>query len=323
MSLPTISIVTPSFNRKDYLAETMESVLGQGYPKLEYVVVDGGSTDGSAELIAGRTGELAWWVSEPDGGAWEAVNKGFAHTSGEVMGWLGSDDLLMPWSLSIIGEVFATFPQIEWLTTLFPMECDERGRPVQSYYLDAYGQEAFFRGELLPLAGWPAAGIIEQEATYWRRSLWERAGGQLDESLRLAVDFDLWARFHRAGAELFAVAVPLAAFRRHGNQKSQIDLEGYVEEARGVFLAHGGIPPGAGDKPFLRRTLTRVLPRRVRRLAGHALMDLLGVPRPRERLCLIHGGPGQGFRIEGSAEGDVASEPEPTATAGTKLDRAV
>ena len=298
LTLPTISVVTPSFNRKEYLAETMQSVLGQDYPKLEYIVVDGGSTDGSAEVIIARGGELAWWVSEPDAGAWEAINKGFAHASGEVMGWLGSDDLLMPWSLSIIGEVFATFSQIEWLTTLFPTECDERGRPVQSYYLDAYSEEAFFRGDNLPFAGWPAAGFIEQEATFWRRSLWDRAGSRLDESLRLAADFELWARFHRAGAKLYAVAIPLAAFRRHGNQKSETEFAAYIDEAREVLLRYGGRPPSTVP-PRVGR-LRRFLPRNSE---GYRARDARRVV-PQQRLCLVHDGPGKGWRIEGLRESD-------------------
>jgi glycosyltransferase involved in cell wall biosynthesis len=276
----------------------MESVLGQGYPRLEYVVVDGGSTDGSAQVIENRAAGLAWWVSEPDDGAWEAINKGFAHTSGEVMGWLGSDDLLMPWSLSIVGEVFATFPEIEWLTTLFPTACDESGRPVKSFYRDAYSAEAFFRGENLPFAGWPAVGFIQQESTFWRRSLWERAGGRLEQALDLAADFELWARFHRAGAELYSVPVPLASFRVHANQKSS-NLEAYVEEARAVLLRYGGKPPTVRGVPRLRHVLTRFLPRRVQRLGYNALAGLLG-PRPiHAGLRVVHNDPEQGWRVEG------------------------
>jgi glycosyltransferase involved in cell wall biosynthesis len=299
MTVPTISIVTPSYNRRAFLVETMDSVLQQGYPNLEYVVVDGGSTDGSADLVAERADELAWWVSEPDSGAWAAINKGFAHTTGEVMGWLGSDDLLMPWTLSILGEVFATLPELEWVTTLFPTSTDERGRPVHSHRLDAYSKEAFFRGENLPHAGWPAAGFIEQEATYWRRSLWERVGGRLDESLELAADFELWARFHRSNAVLYSVPVPLAGFRIHGDQKSGTDLESYVEEARSVLLRYGGTPPSA-DAPTLRRVLERLLPRRVRRRAARVSERLLVSPPPQRQGTIVHRGPGRGWRIQDS-----------------------
>lgn len=293
-SLPTISVVTPSFNRKEYLAETMESVLGQGYPKLEYVVVDGGSKDGSAEIIGERASELAWSVSEPDGGAWEAINKGFAHTSGEVMGWLGSDDLLMPWALSVIGELFAMFPQIEWLTTTYPLVCDENGRAVACGYRGAYSREGFFRGDNLPEAGWPAADFVMQESTYWRRSLWERAGGRVDESLRLAVDFELWARFHRADATLYGVATPLAGFRMHGDQKSQTERAAYIEEARDVFFRYGGKP----QRPLVARirlALAHAMPRRAR-IVGWPLSRLLPLPAP-QPVC-VHHGPGAGWRIE-------------------------
>lgn len=117
---PSISIVTPSYNRRRYLGDTIRSVLATGYPALEYAVVDGQSSDGSAELIAGHASRLAWWVSEPDGGQYDAINKGFARTSGEIMGWLNSDDLYLPWTLTVVGEVFAGLPQVEWITTAFP-----------------------------------------------------------------------------------------------------------------------------------------------------------------------------------------------------------
>jgi glycosyltransferase involved in cell wall biosynthesis len=299
-SIPTISIVTPSFNRVRYLAATMDSVLSQDYSKLEYVVVDGGSTDGSAELISHRSEELTWSVSEADNGAWEAVNKGFAHTAGEIMGWLGSDDLLMPWTLSVIGELFAAFPQVEWLTTLYPTVCDERGRAVRCSQLAAFSKEAFFRGANLPGAGWSGAGFIQQEATFWRRSLWERAGGRLDDSLRLAADFELWARFHRAGAALYAVGTPLAAFRLHGDQKSQSEFAAYIEEARGVFLRYGGTPPMAAVRERLLSAIGRSLPSPLRSLLGPAVVRLAGLADPTQRLCLLYEGLEEGWRIEGA-----------------------
>lgn len=290
LPVPTISIVTPSFNRKKYLAATMESILGQGYPELEYVVVDGGSTDGSVELIDERSEELAWSVSEPDSGPWEAINKGFVHTSGEVMGWLGSDDLLLPWSLSIVGELFSAFPQIEWLTTAFQSTCDENGRIVSCYYHTGYSREGFFRGRNLPGIGAPEAVFIQQESTFWRRSLWERTGSRLDDSLQLAADFELWARFHRAPATLYAVATSLGAFRAHGDQKSQADRTTYLQEAREVLHRYGSSStrPSVGA---VRRALALVSPQRFQ---GHTLPADRGARQP----VFVHRGPELGWRLE-------------------------
>jgi glycosyltransferase involved in cell wall biosynthesis len=260
----SISIVTPTFNRCGYLLESMNSVLSQPYPRLEYVIVDGGSTDGTVELLREHDCKLSWWVSEPDSGPWEAINKGFARTTGEVMGWLGSDDLLTPWALSIVGEIFATFSNVEWLTTTFPLWWDRSGRGVGCVRQMNYANRAFFLGNNLPLGNWGAEGFIQQESTFWRRSLWERAGGRLDEDLRLAADFDLWARFHRAGAELHGVAAPLGGFRIHGDQKSQVDMPVYLEEAKAILRRYGGRLPGRAEAA-LRWRLRRHWPRRARR----------------------------------------------------------
>jgi glycosyltransferase involved in cell wall biosynthesis len=186
---PVISLVTPSFNQAPFLAAALDSVLGQNYPQLDYVVVDGGSTDGSRDLIASRASRLAWWCSEPDGGLYDALNKGFAHTTGEIMGWLNSDDLHFPWTLRTVGEIFARFPEIDWLSSLAPSTWSPEGHPLGVASIEGFSRAAFLDGGYLP-GGSRHYGWIPQESTFWRRSLWEKAGACLDASLRLAGDFE-------------------------------------------------------------------------------------------------------------------------------------
>ena len=256
-NLPTLSIVTPSFNQGRFIDETLRSVLGQGYPGLEYVVVDGGSTDDSVEIIRRHEDELAWWVSEPDGGHYAALNKGFGRTSGEIMGWLNSDDVYLPHALDVVGGVFAAFPEVEWITTLFPVTCTAEGAALGTGSLGGFNRSSFLRGANLPGLGWHARGFIQQESTFWRRSLWERAGGRIEDSLRLAGDFELWARFYES-AELVGVSALMAAFRYHDEQKTASQLEEYLREATAVLGRYHRRPPGALDS-WLRRRLWHAL----------------------------------------------------------------
>ncbi|MBI3182681.1 MAG: glycosyltransferase [Myxococcales bacterium] len=253
MRLPRISLVVPSLDQGRYLEEALRSVLEQGYPELELIAMDGGSKDGSVQVLERYASRLAHWESQKDGGQYVAVNRGFARSSGEVMGWLNSDDKHTPWCLSVVGELFAAFPEVQWLTTLYPLYWDERGRAVHLRYQGGYERESFLRGANLPGRGWYARDFIQQESTFWRRSLWESAGGRLDESLSLAADFELWVRFFKL-AELVAVATPLAGFRRHSEQKTARELERYSAEAEQVLLSHGGKPYRPWES-LLRRSL--------------------------------------------------------------------
>lgn len=255
--LPRISIVTPCLNRARFLEQTIRSILDQNYPNLEYVIVDGGSTDGTVEIIRRYQDRLKWWVSEPDGGTYDALNKGFAHTTGDVLGWLNSDDKYLPWTFSLISDVFTSLPQIEWLTSLFYMFWDEQGQAVRCEYHPGFSRELVLRGGALPGCGWPAWAFIQQESTFWRRSVWERAGARLDTSFSLAADFDLWMRFVQT-AELFTVPVPLAGFRKHPGQQTAQNMEAYLEQARTAFARHGGRSPGP-VKGFLLKNTGKVL----------------------------------------------------------------
>ena len=249
---PMISIVTPSLNQGRFLERAMNSVLGQATGNVEYLVVDGGSTDGSVDLIRRYAPRLAWWCSEPDQGQYDALNKGFARSTGEIMAWLNADDLYLPWTLALVSEIFAELPSVQWLTTLSPMTVRDDGTPTGLKPLSRMPhRNAFLRGEFR--AGPGKAGFLMQEATFWRRSLWDKAGGTFDTQFRLAGDFDLWARFFQF-AEVTPLSVPLAGFGYHGKNQSVVNADLYAREADHILKRYGNRPYSAWGR-FWRTSL--------------------------------------------------------------------
>jgi glycosyltransferase involved in cell wall biosynthesis len=246
---PIISIVTACYNGADYLEATIDSVLGQGYPNLEYVVVDGGSTDGSVDIIRRHASRLHWWVSEPDRGHGHALNKGFSRTAGEIMGWLNADDILLPGALSLLAHLFTAFPSVEWLTAQ-PCHVDPEGRVVGAYPPRRWSRLGFLTGDHT----W-----IQQESTYWRRSLWERAGARVSDEHSMASDFELWMRFFRH-AHLHSTYGLVGAFRFRPEQRTRHAMDVYEREVRMIIedeyqhLLEVGVPPagsGAWASPAL------------------------------------------------------------------------
>jgi hypothetical protein len=209
---PRITIVTPSYNQGQFIQETIRSVLLQGYPDVEYIVIDGGSTDGSLEIIRRYADRLAWWVSEPDDGLGDAVNKGFAMATGEIMAWLNSDDIHFSWTLRVVGEIFAQCPEVGWLTTGCLTRCSIGGTPASVQHIDGFARRLFFSGYYLATHPRWCGFHIHQEATFWRRSLWDQAGGRV--ITEPCCDFELWSRFWRH-ADLYTVPTPLGGFRVH------------------------------------------------------------------------------------------------------------
>lgn len=226
---PTISIVTPSFNQAHFLEQTIESVLAQNYPNLEYIIIDGGSTDGSVDLIRKYEDRLAFWCSRKDRGQYDAINQGFARATGEIMAWLNSDDLYLPWTLRTVGSILTEQPDIDWLTSLHPGFTDRSYLSIGFHKPAGYSRESFLDGRHLPNEE-RFIGYIPQEATFWRRDLWEKVQKLADEEFPLAGDFDLWGRFCEH-AELYTTTSALALFRHQDTQRST-DIDTYLHQAR-------------------------------------------------------------------------------------------
>lgn len=220
-----ISVVTPNFNCIDYLEQTILSVISQGYPNLEYILVDGGSTDGCLEVIERYYSHFTHVISEPDNGHADALNKGFSLATGDVLCWINSDDLLLPGSLTIVDRVFSTFEQVQWITGI-PSVADEAGS-IQRYPKRIWSWQRFLCGDFRH---------IQQESTFWRRSLWNDCGGRLNTDLKLANDFDLWLRFFRRAA-LHTVEAELGCFRRRLGQRSVSLADNYQAECERAFAA--------------------------------------------------------------------------------------
>jgi glycosyltransferase involved in cell wall biosynthesis len=221
---PKISIVTPSYNQGKYIEETILSVIGQNYPNLEYIIVDGGSTDNSVEIIKKYEKHLTYWVSEPDNGMYEAIQKGFEKSSGEIMGWINSDDMLHKKSLFTLCEIFSSFPQIKWLQGLNTV-FDESGRVVLSSPPKLTSRYNFYLKEYNQLFG-----FIQQESTYWRRNLWQEAGSYITKDCKYAGDYDLWMRFFRY-TPLYITQALIGGFRvRTKGQLSRDNYKSYLLE---------------------------------------------------------------------------------------------
>ena len=211
---PKISLVTPVLNSAAYIDQTIRSVVNQGYPNLEYFIVDGGSTDSTLEIIRKHERHLNWWDSRPDKGMYDALNRGFARSSGELMGWISATDMLLPGSLFVVGSVFRTFPEVEWITGV-PTGFHRDGMAIPVSRLRRWSRIRFLAG---------ANRYIQQESTFWRRSLWERAGGHMDASRRNASDFELWVRFFRH-VRLYSVNALIGGYRFHADSLGLQDME--------------------------------------------------------------------------------------------------
>lgn len=227
-SFPKISIVTASYNQAAYLEQTIQSVLSQGYPNLEYIVIDGGSTDGSVEIIKKYEQQISYWVSEKDNGLYDALQKGFCKATGDIMAWINSDDLYHRQAFSTAANIFRQFPQVKWLmgsNTYF----DETGNCF-TYERDIF-DERWSKWRMYLFNG----KFIQQESVFWKRDLWIAAGSRISQEHSLAGDLELWLRFFRH-EKLYSTSFQLGGFRvRKSGQLSDKFRNEYMDQLKALL----------------------------------------------------------------------------------------
>lgn len=208
MQVP-ITIITPSYNQAEYIEQTIDSVLSQNYTNLEYMIIDGGSTDQSVEIIKKYEKHLSYWVSESDQGQSHAINKGLKHAQGDVINWLNSDDFLEPGSLKLIGETFEN-PKIKVL-------CGKSRKFSEQTVFISKGTEVYPQN-LAKTIGWAR---IDQPETWFRRSAFEVVGS-IDQRLHYLMDREWWIRYllHFDIEGILQIPDILVNFRLHGKSKT-------------------------------------------------------------------------------------------------------
>ncbi len=225
--LPLVSIVTPSYNQAEYLEKTILSVLNQEYLNIEYIIIDGGSTDGSREIIEKYKDKISYWVSEPDNGQTDAINKGFAQANGEIFAWLNSDDTYVPGAVVEAVEYLQAYPEIGLL----------------------YGDANFIDAKDRIIGMFPAAQTdykrlrqgyvhVAQQSAFWRASLMKQAG-PLDPSFYFAMDYDLWVRL-ASMSKVKYLPRTWANFRLHSGAKTIADDDRCWPEMIRVHQRDGG-----------------------------------------------------------------------------------
>lgn len=251
---PRISIATPSYQQGNFIERTIQSVFDQSYPNLQYFIQDGGSRDSTLEVLKRYDDKLSGWTSEKDSGQSQAINLGLAHTDGDIMAWLNSDDLLLPGALHTVADYFNRHPNVD-VVYGNRLLIDENDMEIGRWILPGHNSEVL---------SW--ADYVPQETLFWRRRIWEKVGGEIDESFRFAMDWDLLVRFRDAGARFGHIPQFLGAFRIHEHQKTLASINeiGHQEMNRIRERSLGRVP----DRKEVR---TALLPY----LLKHIAVDML------------------------------------------------
>lgn len=214
-----ISIITPSYNQADYIEETIQSVLNQGYHDLEYIIIDGGSNDGSKEIIKKYDQQLAYWVSEPDQGQTDAINKGFRKATGDIVAWLNSDDIYPEGTLHHVAKAFHEKPEANLIYG-----------DVMNF--SSEGKEHVFSNPLFDPITFISKVAIHQPSVFWKRQLFDEIG-MLDESFYYLMDYDLWMRIFYS-YPTHKINQTLSRFRIHSEAKTADNPKGLYMDYRKV-----------------------------------------------------------------------------------------
>ena len=226
---PLVTIVTPSYNQGGFIEETIKSVLAQDYPNIEYIIMDGGSTDETVDVIRKYEDRVAYWESVKDKGQTDAINKGFARANGEILAWINSDDVLYPRAVSEAAAYLTVHPDVG----LVYGNCD---------FIDAEGAKiGSFNAKQTDLRKLEQGYVhIPQQASFWRADLWKQVG-PLDDSIYFAMDYDLWVRLARVSKLVYlADSEPMAAFRLHASAKSIAEDDRCWPDMIKIHLRDGG-----------------------------------------------------------------------------------
>ncbi len=254
---PKVTVVTPSYQQAAYLERTIRSVLDQDYPNLEYIVIDGGSTDGSREVIERYADRLAYWVSVPDAGQTHAINKGFNRGTGEVFAWLNSDDTYEPGAIRRAVEALRAAPDCSFVYG----DCsfiDADDRVIGRFNAKQTDLNALRRGSV----------HIPQQAFFFRAELWERVG-PLDQDIWFAMDYDLWLRLAAIAPYRYFPGAVWANFRLHADAKTIAADERCWRDMLTIHYRDGGKAVSLlTAKYWIRKALAPLVTLRRRRLAG-------------------------------------------------------
>jgi len=226
-TFPRVSIVTPSYNQAQFLDETIQSVLSQDYPNIEYIIVDGGSQDGSVEIIQRYSDRLAWWVSEPDRGQTDALNKGFSRVTGDILAWINSDDTYLPGAISDAVAFLQKNPDVGMVYGDAHL-VDENGQFMGVFPARQTDYHRLMRGFV----------HIPQQSAFFRANLWKQVG-PLDQTIYFAMDYDLWVRLAKVSKLVYYPRL-WANFRLQGQAKSVISDHRCYPDMLRIHRREGG-----------------------------------------------------------------------------------